>query len=147
VPKVSAEINASPRQVWEIIGDSKRLNEWFSPVKAIRGAEAPQAIEAGSDLKVRMVGRLPLAHLKVHEAVAERKLRAALGPFFAHRIGTPMRAEITVEPSGDGSNVSVEISCHPITGALQQRISGVDPGHEAPATLARIKELAEGSGS
>ena len=145
MPKVSAEISASPQQVWNIIGDGNRLNEWFSPVEAFRGADSPPAIEAGADLKVRMIGRVSLAHLKVHEVVAEQKLRAAIGPFFAHPIGIPMQAEVTIEPSGDGSNVSVEFSCHRVTRPLQQRISGVNPDHEASATLARLKDLAEKS--
>ena len=143
MPKVSTQINASPQQVWEIIGNGNRLNEWFSPVDAIRGAEPAPAIEAGSEFKVRMIGRVSRSRFRVHEAITDQKLRAALGPIFAHPIGIPMQAEILVEPSGDGSNVSVELSCHRITGPLQQRISGVDPDHEAPATLARLKALAE----
>ena len=125
MPKVSAQINASPQQVWDIIGDGNRLNEWFSPVDAIRGAEPAPAIEAGSDFNVRMIGRVSRSRFRVHEAITDQKLRAALGPVFAHPIGIPMHAEILVQPSGDGSNVSVEFSCHRLT---RPRSSSASPG-------------------
>ncbi len=72
-----------------------------------------------------------------------QKLSARVGPAFAHALGIAMRAELTLEPSGEATAATVEFTCNPITGPLQRRISGMNLDKHVRATAQSLKEAAE----
>ncbi len=137
---VSTQIEASPEAVWDLVSDGNRLAEWLTPIAEVRGVATAGELAEGSEVKVKMVGRVPPGQkVAVHEAVPGQKLSARVGPAFAHALGIAMRVELTLEPSGEATAAMVEFTCNPITGPLQRRISGMNLYEHAQATAQRMK--------
>jgi uncharacterized protein YndB with AHSA1/START domain len=139
----STQIEASPETVWDIVSHGSRLPEWLTPIAEVGGVESAGELAEGSEVKVKMVGRVPPGQkVAIHEAVPGRKLNARVGPAFAHALGIAMRAELTLEPSGEATAATVGFTCNPITGPLQRRISGMNLDEHSQATAQRLKEAA-----
>ena len=138
------QIQASPELVWTFVSDGSRLAEWLTLVSSVRELESPLVLTSGTKVKIKMSGRVPPGQLAAFEEVVPgRILTFKLGPAFAHWLGIAMRAELEVEPEGEGTAATVSFTCNPITGPLQQRISGMKLAEEANNTLRRLKEAAE----
>jgi uncharacterized protein YndB with AHSA1/START domain len=140
----STQIQASPEAVWSVVSDGNRLPEWLTPITKVRSVATPGALAKGSSVKVKMAGRIPPGQkVAIHEAVPGRKLAARLGPAFAHALGIAMRADLTLEPSGEATTATVGFTCNPITGPLQRKVSGMNLDRHVRATAQRLKEAAE----
>ena len=141
----STQIEASPEAVWDVVSDGRRLPEWLTPIAEVRGIATAGELAEGSEVKVKMVGRVPPGQkVAIHEAVPGQKLSASVGPAFAHALGIAMRVEVTLEPSGEVTTATVRFTCNPITGPLQRRISGMNADEHVQSTVQRLKEAAEG---
>ncbi len=140
----STRIEASPEAIWDIVSDGSRLPEWLTPIAEVRGVATAGELAEGSEVKVKMVGRVPPGQkVAIHEAVPGQKLSARVGPAFAHALGIAMRVELTLEPSGEATTATVRFTCNPITTPLQRRISGMNLDEHVRATAQRLKEAAE----
>lgn len=140
----SIQIEASPEAVWDVVSDGNRLSEWLTPIAEVRGVAAAGELAAGSEVKVKMVGRVPPGQkFATYEAVSGQKLSARVGPAFAHALGIAMRVELTLEPRGHATTATVGFTCTPIMGPLQARISGINLDEHAQSTVQRLKEAAE----
>ncbi len=141
---VSIRIEASPEAVWDVVSDGSRLPEWLTPIAEVRGVATAGELAEGSEVKVKMVGRVPPGQkVAIHEAVPGRKLSARVGPAFAHALGIAMRVELTLEPSGEATTATVKFTCNAITGPLQRRISGMNLNVHVQRTVQHLKEAAE----
>ncbi len=140
----STQIEASPEAVWDVVSDGSRLPEWLTPIPEVRGVATAGKLAEGSEVKDKMVGRVPPGQkVAIHEAVPGQKLSAIVGPAFAHALGIAMRVELTLEPRGEATTATVRFTCNPITGPLQQRISGMNLNEHVQSTVQRLKEAAE----
>jgi uncharacterized protein YndB with AHSA1/START domain len=92
-----------------------------------------------------MTGRLPATSLRVHAVEPNQTLRCTVGMHFTHAIGLAMRAEVRVTPADDGTSVTVELACNPVTGRMQEAIAGINIGAALEETADRIKRTAEAS--
>ncbi len=139
----STQIEVSPEAVWDIVSDGSRLPEWLTPIGEVRGVATAGELAEGSEVKVKMVGRVPPGQkVAIYEAVPGQKLSASVGPAFAHALGIAMRVELTLEPSGEATTATVRFTCNPITGPLQRRISGMNVNEDVQSTVQRLKEAA-----
>ena len=145
MPAETTEIAATPEQVWAIVGDVSRTAEWLAPIQTLEAGAMEAPLAVGQSYKVAMNGRVPAASMKVRAVEAGIRLRCTMGPGFAHPLGLAMRAEVSLRPTETGTAVTVDLSCNPVTGRLQERISGIDSRAAAEASAAQLKRLVEGS--
>jgi uncharacterized protein YndB with AHSA1/START domain len=145
VPVETTEISATPEEVWAVVGDVSRTAEWLAPIRTLEAGATGAPLAVGQSYKVAMNGRVPAASMMVRAVEVESRLRCTIGPGFAHPLGLAMRAEVSLRATETGTAVTVDLSCNPVTGRLQQRISGIDPGAAAGESVAQLKRLVEGS--
>ncbi len=136
---------ATPEAVWAIVSDRARTTEWLTPIRALDSPSGAAPFKAGQSFKVALNGRVPVPSLKVQAVEEGRRLRWTIGPGFAHALGLAMRAEVRLTPTDTGTSVTVEIACNPVTGRLQELISGIDVGAAAVDSAAQLKHAAEAS--
>lgn len=140
----STKIQASPEQIWDVVSDGNRLPDWLTPISRVRSVDDDNALADGSTVKVKMVGRVPPGQrVAVKEASRGQKMSLAVGPAFAHALGIAMRADLNLEPAEGGTLATIDFACHPVTGPLQRRISGMNLVKHARSTAQHLKEAAE----
>ena len=140
----STEISAPPEAVWSLVCDGNRLPEWLTPISQVRSVEDEGVLSDGSTVKVKMVGNVPPGQqVAVKEIVPGEKIRLVVGPAFAHALGIAMRVDLKLEPTEDGTLATVDFTCHPVTGPLQRRISGMNMTKHVRSTTQHLKEAAE----
>jgi uncharacterized protein YndB with AHSA1/START domain len=110
----SRQLAAPPDDVWRVVGDPYHLPRWWprvERVEAVAGERFTQWLRAKS-------GRAVRADFKVLEKRRGRLLRfeqeLAGSPF--ERVLAEAHTEITIEPAGDGTEVTV---------SLRQRLRGL----------------------
>ncbi len=141
--ETTTEVAATSEDIWAIVSNSTRIAEWLAPIRTLYGASADVPFAAGQAFKVALNGRVPAPSLRVQAVEPERRLRFTIGPNFAHPLGLAMRAEVRLTPTETGTSLTVEIACNPVTGRLQEAISGIDAGAAAAASAAHLKQMAE----
>ena len=114
----SVQINASADKVWGIVSDGSRLPQWLSPVGSVEKIEPDGPLAEGSQLEVA-IGNLGGAKIKIKDAQASRSLRWTAGPFLAYMMMMPMIAP------------------------LMRMMTGLKFADEAPATVQKLKQVAE----
>jgi uncharacterized protein YndB with AHSA1/START domain len=140
----STKINASLEEVWNVVSDGHRLPDWLTPISTVRSVDDEGTLADGSTLKVKMVGRVPPGQrVAVKEAEPGQKMSLAVGPAFAHALGIAMRADLNLKPADGGTLATVDFACHPITGPLQRRISGMNLVKHVRSTARQLKAAAE----
>ena len=140
----STRIETSPERVWNVVAAGDRLAEWLTPIAKVRDVNPAAMLTEGSSVKVNMVGRVPPGQkVTVQQATTGEKLSLTVGPAFAHALGIAMRAELTLQPVGEATGATIGFTCHPITGPLQRRISGMNLEEHVQSTAALLKEAAE----
>ncbi len=144
----STKINAPPEAVWSVVSDGNRLPEWLTPIFKVRSVEDDGVLLDGSTVKVKMAGNVPPGQrVTVRESVPGEKMSLVVGPAFAHALGIAMRADLNLQPTEDGTLATVDFTCHPVTGPLQRRISGMNLTKHVRSTTQRLKEAAESATS
>lgn len=83
--------------------------------------------------------------MNVKEAQSGRKLRWTGGPFMAHMMRMPMKVELTLEPRGDHTNATITFKTSMMISPLMRKMTGLNFGDEAPATMRKLKQAAEAS--
>lgn len=102
----SAEIAATPDQVWAVVSDGDRLSEWLTPVKGVDSVEPAGPLAKGSQVEATL-GNIGGAKLKIKEADASRRLKWSAGPFLAHMMRMPMIVELNLKAQGESTTASI----------------------------------------
>jgi len=136
----SVELSRSPEEAFALATDTSRFGEWLTLHAGWPNGE-PGAPEQGAEFKqtLKFMGMPAEVEWKVEELDAPTKLvMRGAGP-----MGAQLATTITVEPSGEGSQVSYEAEFS--GGAIQGPMGDVvtqNAGSEIDTSLAKLKELA-----
>ena len=139
----SAGVNASPEQVFALLTDLDRLPEWSTVTVATQDAPSGE-LRQGDTFRqtLRVVGKQIDAEWTVTELDRPRHIAyEAKGP-----AGAWLRMAQTVQPSGGGSRVSVEIDYELPGGAIGGAVSSLMERRnerEVEHSLHNLADLAE----
>ena len=138
------DIDATPEAVYDTLADPSCLGEWVTIQDEL--VSAPPGLVAKGD---ELVQRMKVAHKKfdvtwdVEVADRPKKVRwSGKGP-----MGTRARATYELSPNGNGGTRfhytnEYDLPGGPLGRAVGRALSAAS-GHEADATLARLKKLIE----
>ena len=138
----SAQINAPADKVWAIVSDGTRMTQWLSPVGAVEKIEPEGSLAEGSQMEVA-IGNLGGAKIKIKTVEVNRSLRWTAGPFLAYMMMMPMKVEFDMQPRGEGTEVTITYKSNPMIAPLMRMMTGLKFADEAPATVAKLKQVAE----
>lgn len=136
----SVELAGSPEEAFALATDTSRLNEWLT-LHAGWPNGAPGAPQQGAQFSqtLKIMGMPAEVQWTVEELDAPSRLvMRGAGP-----MGATLSTTITVQPSGEGSQVSYEAEFS--GGAIQGPMGDVvtkTAGDEIDTSLAKLKELA-----
>jgi uncharacterized protein YndB with AHSA1/START domain len=142
----STEIAATPAQVWDVVMDPDRLEQWVTiHRRLIRADEPPVGVGYRMDQQIHVRG----VNLQVHWTLVEcRRPELAVwegrGP-----AGSRAHTEYVLEPQGRGARFDYRNEFHPPLGPLGAVVSralvGGMPEREAKRTLQRLRAYLETS--
>jgi uncharacterized protein YndB with AHSA1/START domain len=141
---VSAQLPASPQQVWEIVMDPQRLGEWVTIHRGLpRTDSGPPRVGYEMDQQIHLRG----VNLEVHWRLAQCEPgRLAIwqgrGPARSRA-----RTEYALRPAAGGTRFDYRNEFRPPLGPLgalaSRALVGGIPEREARRTLERLSELLE----
>ncbi len=138
----SAEIAATPDQVWAVVSDGNRLSEWLTPVKGVDSVQPGGPLAKGSTLEATL-GNVGGAKLKIKDAEAGRLLKWSAGPFLAHMMRMPMIVELNLEGRGESTTASITFKSSMMMAPMMGMMTGLKFADEAPATVQALKAAVE----
>ncbi|MBL0886796.1 SRPBCC family protein [Myceligenerans indicum] len=135
---VSAEIDAPPEDVWQIVADIEAWPEWTSSMTSVRIVEGPNPPDAGTEVRIEQPG-LPLAIWTVDDWDPPR--------MFAWTSAVPgmrTQAEHVVEDLGEGrSRVTLTITQVGSFAGVLGAVTGKHTHTLVDTELASLKTRAE----
>jgi uncharacterized protein YndB with AHSA1/START domain len=142
----STEIAATPAQVWDVVMDPDRLEQWVTiHRRLIRADDPPVRVDYRMDQQIHLRG----VNLQVHWTLVEcRRPELAVwegrGPARSRA-----HTEYVLEPQGRGTRFDYRNEFHPPLGPLGAAVSralvGGMPEREAKRTLQRLRAYLETS--
>lgn len=137
----SMDIPAPPDKVWAVAGDLSRYGEWN--ITHTGFPEGQPSGEPGSEFKenITIMGMPGQAHWTVVDRIEETRTEwEGKGP-----MEIKLGSKIELEPNGDGTKVSIEVSFDggPLAGPLGASVAAsAEKG--AAESLEKLKGLVEG---
>lgn len=143
--ETSAEIDAPPEKVWDVLMDPRRLRDWVTIHRGVSHvSDVP--LKRGSTLRQKLC--LHGVNFKVRWQVAELDeakyvVWEGKGPALSHA-----RTVYKLTPNGDGGTSFDYVNeFHapggPLGGVAERVLVGSGPRREAQASIARLKKLLE----
>jgi hypothetical protein len=139
----SAQISATPDQVWAVVSNGNRLPDWLTPVGTVDSIEPSGALAKGTQLEAS-IGNIGGAKLKIKEADAGRRLKWSAGPFIAHMMRMPMIVELELQARGESTTATITYKSNPMMAPLMGMMTGLKFGDEAAKTVQALKAAVEG---
>ena len=126
----TVQINASTDKVWDLVSNGDRLGDWLSPIRGVDSIEPTGPLAAGTNVTAT-IGNMGGASLKFKQAEAGRKLRWTAGPFMAHMMMMPMKAELNLEARGEQTAATITIKTNPMIAPIMKMMTGLNFADEA----------------
>lgn len=137
---VTADIDATPEQVWAVLANPSTWGEWVSMHQGFAGEAPAQFVPGGAFVQRVRVMNMP-ADVRWHITGLQEPVRLELegaGP-----MGIGLRAEYRVDPRGDGSSVTGLME---FKGAAVMMVGSQLEGEVGPSlreSLAKLKARVE----
>jgi len=137
----SVEINRSPEEVFAYIDDLSRHGEWQDQIVSVELLSEPPTHLGSRARDIRRVpgGKRAITYeITEHDPPRKASFRGLDGP--VRPVGS-----VTVEPSGSGSRVTLELDLqgYGLFGKLVAPLARRDAARHVPADQARLKERLE----
>lgn len=128
---VSTQVNAAPDEVWQLVVDLPRHAQWYQLFERFVG-DVPDTLHVGVTYSQEVTNMAMPAVIAWQVAVVDPRERLEVAGD-APRLGGGAYQRILVEPSGDGSQVTLEVGFSTTVSFPRPAVAKIEANMQASA--------------